>query len=234
VVDGLAPSLVVSDAPGEDAGGRVAAAVRDALARSGSARLAVPGGSAASALGAARRALAADGLWAKLSLTWVDERCVPSDDPASNRGAAYRAGHLDASAPPGHELALFEAGETPAQACARVGAALAAHFASGLDVVLLGLGEDGHVASLFPGHATPIAEPGALVAHVPDSPKPPPRRITLTRRALASARTTIVLATGEGKRDALARLLAGDAALPALGLPGLTLVTDLADLGGRA
>jgi hypothetical protein len=52
------------------------------------------------------------------------------------------------------------------------------------------------------------------------------------RRALATARTTIVLAMGEGKRNAVSRLLAGDAALPALGLPGLTIVTDLEDLGG--
>jgi 6-phosphogluconolactonase len=160
----------------------------------------------------------------------VDERCVPFDDPASNRGAAYRSGCLDTNEPPMHELALFEAGETPAEACLRVGVALEAHFSFGLGVVLLGMGEDGHVASLFPGHETP---PGALVAHVPDSPKPPPLRITLTRRALETARTTIVLAMGEGKRNALTRLLAGDAVLPAHGLPGLTIVTDLGDLGGR-
>jgi 6-phosphogluconolactonase len=229
VADPTAPALVASDAPVDEAGGRVAAAAREVIARSGRARLAVPGGSAAAALGVARRALAAGGSWTDVSLTWVDERCVPFDDPASNRGAAYRAGCLDADAPPAHELALYEDGETPSEACRRVAAGLGSLFASELDVVLLGMGEDGHVASLFPGHPTP---PGALVAHVPDSPKPPPHRVTLTRRALATARATIVLATGERKRDALARLLAGDPRLAAPGLPGLTIVTDLGDLGG--
>ncbi len=222
-----APSLCVSDTPIEEAARRVALELRSVVARAGRARLAVPGGSAAGAIGLARRTLEADGSWAKLSLTWVDERCVPFDDSASNRGAAYRAGYLEADSPPGCELALFEQGETPEQACGRVGAALAADFSSGFDVVLLGMGEDGHIASLFPGQPLPLV---VLVAHVSDSPKPPQGRITLTRRALEVTRTTVLLATGESKRAAVSRLLAGDAMLPACGLPGLTIVTDLGGL----
>jgi 6-phosphogluconolactonase len=219
--------LVVSATPIAEAGRRVARAVRETIAREGRARLAVPGGSAASALGEARFALASDGAWAKVSLTWVDERCVPFADEASNRGSAHRARFLDESAPPALELALYEDGEAPREACARADGALRARFDGALDVVLLGMGEDGHVASLFPGRAIPR---GVRVAYVKDSPKPPPDRITLTREMLATAEVTVLLATGEGKRDALSRLVRGDAMLPALGLPGLVVVTDLDDI----
>ena len=83
---------------------------------------------------------------------------------------------------------------------------------------------DGHVASLFPGR-----EPTAsgVVAFVPDSPKPPARRLTLTRAALGRARRTLLFATGESKREALERLAQCDPALPATGLPGLVVVTDV-------
>jgi 6-phosphogluconolactonase/glucosamine-6-phosphate isomerase/deaminase len=63
--------------------------------------------------------------------------------------------------------------------------------------------------------------------HVPDSPKPPADRITLTRRALETAKTSLLVAIGEPKREALTRLIGGDASLPAWGLPGLVIVTDL-------
>jgi 6-phosphogluconolactonase len=69
--------------------------------------------------------------------------------------------------------------------------------------------------------------------HVAKSPKPPPDRITLTRSLLARVPTHVLLATGEGKRAPLKKLLAGDPSLPASGLSGLTIVTDL-DLGERA
>ncbi|NNL66442.1 MAG: 6-phosphogluconolactonase, partial [Myxococcales bacterium] len=85
-------------------------------------------------------------------------------------------------------------------------------------------GEDGHVASLFPGRAVPR---GASVAFVADSPKPPAERVTLTRALLESARTSVLVAAGEAKRAALERLLTGDPELPAQGLPGLVVVTDL-------
>lgn len=188
-------------------------------------RLAIPGGSAVAALRPAREELGS--AWEHVRLTWVDERCVPLADARSNRGAAYRAGALDAGAPPALELPLFRDGETGDDAVARVESALDRGFGGALDVLLLGLGEDGHVASLFPGRQTD----GLRVAHVRGSPKPPPERITLTRSFLGTAGETVLFAVGEGKRAALARLLRGDAALPAHGLLGLAVVTDLA-LGG--
>ncbi len=210
--------LVVGDRPAAEAGRLLA---RE-LARFDRPRLAIPGGSAASALAAVDA-----GLWRRVLLTWVDERCVPAGDADSNRGAALRKGLLDRGEPAALELPLYEDGEAPEQACARVGEALAERFGSALDVALLGLGEDGHVASLFPGRAWPG---GALVAAVLDSPKPPPRRITLTLPMLRTAKSAILLAAGEGKRAALERLLDGDPALPASALEPLVIVTDLGGL----
>lgn len=185
-------------------------------------RLAIPGGSAVAALGATREKLGS--VWARVRLTWVDERCVPLAHAESNRGSAYRAGALDAEAPPALELPLFRDGETGAQAVSRVESALDRGFEGALDVLLLGMGEDGHVASLFPGDP----QGHARVAHVTASPKPPPERITLTRSFLRTASETVLLAAGESKRAALSRLLRSDPTLPAHGLAGLTVVTDLA------
>src|SRR5690606_11776660 len=93
------------------------------------------------------------------------------------------------------------------------------------DLVIYGMGEDGHLASLFPGHPALFAK--GRVAHVPDSPKPPPERMTLTFDLLRAAGRALLVVTGEAKRPALQRVLAGDPELPANILPELTIVTDL-------
>jgi 6-phosphogluconolactonase len=200
-------------------------ALEEAHARSGSARLAVAGGSAVGVLSGARAALRAE-VWERLRLTWVDERCVPFAHADSSRGEAYRSGALHAEAPPGYELPLVLDDEVwrPEAAVARVDAALRGAFEGGLDVTLMGMGEDGHVASLFPGHPA-LAATAAVVA-IDDSPKPPPRRVTLTLRTLATARVHVLYCVGMSKRAAVARLLAGDPALPAARLDGVLVVTD--------
>ena len=75
------------------------------------------------------------------------------------------------------------------------------------DMVLLGMGEDGHTASLFPGQTHPGDE---LVHAVHDSPKPPPDRVSLSVATISSARTVLMLVTGAGKREALQRWRAGE------------------------
>lgn len=187
----------------------------------GEIRLAIPGGSALSVALRAAALLGDD--WRRVALTWVDERCVPVADEASNRGEAVRRGLLAVA--PARTLPLYEDGETPAQAIARHARRWREELRGGLDVVLLGLGEDGHVASLFPSRIWPTE---GVAFHLADAPKPPASRLSLTRSALATARETLVFAVGASKRTALERLRAGDASLPATGLPGLVVVTDRA------
>lgn len=191
-------------------------------------RFAIPGGSAARALPEIRKRLGPE-TWTRLRLTWVDERCVDLRRPESNRGEALRHGYLEGRSHRGEELPLYNDTEDPQRALARVGSALTERFGEALDVVLLGLGEDGHIASLFPDH--PALHHSGLVAWIDDSPVLPQERITLTRRCLKTAQRTLVLAAGESKRKALERLWSGDPSLPATGLPGLWVVTDL-ELGG--
>ena len=219
-----------SSQPTLEAGRRLAEMLAEIDARRGCARLAIPGGSALAALGDARRVLD-PGVWCRLTLTWVDERCLPFAHADSNLGAAYRAKALDAAFPPAVELPLVLDGEAPAASCARVEAALRQDFGGALDALLLGLGEDGHIASLFPGH--PWQPAPALVQPVSDSPKPPSDRISLCPAILGTASHVLLLAVGEGKRAALARVQSGDPLLPTSFLPYLTIVTDLdLSLGG--
>jgi 6-phosphogluconolactonase len=76
-----------------------------------------------------------------------------------------------------------------------------------IDLVVLGIGEDGHTASLFPG--SPALEPSARRCVAVTGPKPPPERLSLTPRALAEAGTLLMLASGAGKAEAVARALEG-------------------------
>lgn len=141
--------------------------------------------------------------WGRVSVLFGDERCVPPFDPESNYAMAKEA-LLDRVAPASVHRMPGELGpDEGAAAYAKVVAA-----AAPLDLVLLGVGEDGHTASLFPGNAA-LAATGQAVG-VRDSPKPPPERITLTLGVLRDARRVFVLATGAGKADAVARARRGE------------------------
>jgi len=215
-------SLHIDPRPVDAAAEALARSVRAALASDVDAfvNVALPGGSALAAWPAAARLLGE--ALVRVRLTWVDERCVPPSDADSNRGATLRAMADAGVAPPAEQLSLWLDHETPDEALARVRAGLAA-WGGRLDVTLLGMGPDGHIASLYPGHDWD----GELVRYVEDSPKPPAMRMTLTRPLLATARASILLATGASKREALAALVAGKSQLPAAGLPGLHIFTNL-------
>lgn len=139
-----------------------------------------------------------DVAWGRVTILFGDERCVPPSHPDSNYHMA-RMALLDRVAPATvHRM--------PAELGPEEGAGAYDHVVAGLaplDVVVLGVGEDGHTASLFPGH--PAMQAAGWAVGVRDSPKPPPERVSLTLPALQGARRVIILATGAGKADAVAR-----------------------------
>ena len=141
--------------------------------------------------------------WGRVTVLFGDERCVPPDHPESNYRMAREA-LLDRVAPATvHRIAGELGPDEAAASYDRIVGAL-----EPLDVVLLGAGEDGHTASLFPGHSELQAK--GFAVGVRNAPKPPPDRVSLTLPALQGARRVIVLATGAGKADAVARARRGE------------------------
>lgn len=148
--------------------------------------------------------------WERVYFYWSDERLVPLDDPASNYGMARSALIARIEAPEERVFPLQDP-ERYAQLLGRMprdGGSFPR-----FDLIHLGMGEDGHTASLFPRNPA-LGEQRALVLRVRAS-KPPPDRLTLTLPVLNAARDVLFLVQGAGKRDALARVLAGDGSLPA-------------------
>jgi 6-phosphogluconolactonase len=174
---------------------------RRAIDERGRFSIAVPGGSAAVALLPSLIPSPID--WSRTDVFWVDERMVPPDDTDSNFHAS-RIAWLDAVPVPGERVHRMR-GEDPPRAAAEGYAKLLVQRLgqpARIDLVLLGMGEDGHVASLFPGHRL-LRAWDRDVAELDDAPKPPPRRMTLTLRALTAARRIVVFATGPAKAEAL-------------------------------
>ena len=147
--------------------------------------------------------------WRSVFVFWSDERQVPLEDPASNYAMA-KAALLDHVPIPPRQIFPLVGDPTPALRQIPSDAAGRPRF----DVIHLGLGEDGHTASLFPGHPA-LREAHALVAAVPDAPKPPPERLTLTLPVINAARAVLFMVQGASKREVLARVLRRDPALPA-------------------
>ena len=214
-------TLIVTPRPLEVAAEKVVAALQSV---GPGARLGIPGGSALGVVRLVRESLGAE-LWSALRLTWVDERSVKVSDAASNRGDAFHGGALSKGEPVAVLLPLVLDHESPATSVVRASMQFSHDFGGELDVALLGMGEDGHIASLFPGH--PALESQELVVALNDSPKPPTGRVTLTLPVLARPGVErIIVALGAGKREALQRLLANDQTIPAARLGRVTVVTD--------
>lgn len=159
-------------------------------------------------------------VWGRVSVLFGDERCVAPDDPESNYAMAQqtllaRVGPATVLRMPG-ELGAEEAARRYHGVLQRVG-----H----LDLVLLGMGPDGHTASLAPGYQEDPAST-ALAIPVHNFPKPPPDRVSLTLRALRSARRVVFIVSGEDKADAV--LLASEGKVPSGQIEGAEYLLDTA------
>jgi 6-phosphogluconolactonase len=148
--------------------------------------------------------------WRRVELWWGDERYVSSDDDERNAGQARAAwlSHVDLDPDRVHEMpAADEEYVGVMDAAAAYGEEVRAHGSGRFDLMMLGVGPDGHVASLFPG--TPQLDADSITVAVTDSPKPPPQRVSLTFPALNRSRQVWFLASGDGKAEAVARALGG-------------------------
>ena len=172
------------------------------------------------------RALAQTRLpWSEVDIYWVDERCVPPSSPDSNYRMVKEALLDSLSLQPG-QVFRMEAERGDVQQAARDYEAL---LPAELDMAVIGMGPDGHTASLFPGHPQ-LEERQRRVAVVLDSPKPPPCRLTLTLPALERTRHVLGLVLGRGKEEAVAALRAGRD-IPAARVPHALWLLD-AEAGG--
>lgn len=203
------PRYIVDSMPGLAAAlvARIAATLEPGAARWS---LAIAGGSVAERL--LPLVAAAPLPWEACHVFLADERAVAADEPASNWRvcrAAVAGTAMDRAI--WHRLA-GDAPDLEASAVAYAGA-LAATLGAALvfDVALLGLGEDGHVASAFPGRAVPAA----AVFVVRDAPKPPPTRLSISPDVLAHARLVCLAAFGAGKAPAVAAAFDPSAETPA-------------------
>jgi 6-phosphogluconolactonase len=168
----------------------------------------------------AEPALAARFPWARAHWFWGDERFVPHDHPDSNYRMVHNALLAHVPAPRGNIHPIPTENLSPEQAATAYEQTLKAFYGADalsparplFDVNLLGIGEDGHTASLFPGHPALEEQRRWAVAVIGAKSE---ARITLTYPALDSSRDAAFLATGAGKREVVARARSGDPALPA-------------------
>ncbi len=176
--------------------------------------------------------------WQRTQVFFGDERCVPEGHPDRNDDAAAGALLNHVSVPgknihrvPAMERDGAERYESEIRGAFSIFSPSSEKGVPRFDLVLLGLGADGHTASLFPGRSA-LAEVQRLVIRVDDSPKPPPCRVTFTLPLLNAARHVALLVTGKEKAGALARVLLEDDALPASRVrPTSGTLTILADAG---
>lgn len=224
-MNGGQPQLVVLADPAEVAtlaADLVLAAIERRLAEHGRADVALAGGTTPGLLYDRLTAQRAD--WRGVHLWIGDERCVAHDDPQSNVRMARE--RLPA---PGAVLHAPPPVGDPEKRALAYSFQLKERV---LDLVILGLGEDAHTASLFPGDAA-LDDPRSVVPVVA-APKPPPERVSLGLSVLAAAPHRLLLVTGEGKRAALTQALAPpDRQAPASLLPaaGTTVLADRAARG---
>jgi len=200
----------------ESVAGAAAALVTEAL-RDGERSLVLAGGSTPAR--AYQLLSEAPVAWGAVTVLFGDERCVPPDHPDSNYLMARRS-LLDSVSPGSVHRMAGELG--PDRAASLYDPVV--RWLSPLDLVLLGMGPDGHTASLFPGRPELSAE--ALAVGVREAPKPPPERVTLTLGCLRQARRVVFLVTGGDKAAAFAAAARGE--VPAGMIPEAEYLVDRA------
>ncbi|MBX7454505.1 6-phosphogluconolactonase [Mycolicibacterium sp. 3033] len=209
-------------------GDRLVDAITAAIAARGSASVVLTGGGTGIGLLERVKERSSEIDWSKVHVYWGDERFVTADDDERNDKQAREAllDDVDIPAVNVHAMAASdgEFGDDLDAAAAGYEQLLDETFVapeSEFDVHLLGMGPEGHVNSLFPD-TDAVRETQRMVVGVSDSPKPPPRRITLTLPAVARSREVWLVVSGDGKADAVAAALGGAAPvdLPAAGAVG--------------
>lgn len=210
------------------AGDRLVGAIADAIAERGQATIVLTGGGTGIGLlkRVGERSDEVD--WEKVHLYWGDDRFVPADDDDRNEKQAREAllDYIDIPDVNVHAMPASdgEFGDDLDAAAEGYGQLLAATFDAPepeFDVHLLGMGGEGHINSLFPNTAA-VRETQRLVVGVSDSPKPPPRRITLTLNAVRRSREVWLVVSGAAKAEAVAAALdsADPVDVPAAGAVG--------------
>ena len=195
-----------SEAVAAEGVARILDAARDAIEAHGVFRIVLAGGGTPQKTYQLLAGHDAD--WPRWEVYLGDERCLPPDDVERNSAMISRA-WLDQGQIPAQQIHWIPA-ERGAQAAAAAYEGVIRAAALPFDVVLLGMGEDGHTASLFPGHTH---DPERLVVPVFQAPKPPAERVSLSYTALGQCRSLLLMVTGAAKGPALQAWRSG-AALP--------------------
>lgn len=204
---------------------RIRGAAADAIRERGQFHIVLAGGNTPRPIYRTLRDLGLD--WTAWHVYFGDERCLPPDDPERNSRMAAEAllAHVAIPAAQLHvipgELGAARAALAYARTLGEVGE---------FDLVLLGLGEDGHTAGLFSGHELGRAPGSPEALPVFDAPKPPPERVSLSAARLSRARCVLYLVEGEGKRQAVADWRTGKD-IPARAIMPSAGVDVLADAG---
>ena len=209
------PSVIVhrdADLVAKAVAARLITGLADVQAAKGSAHMVLTGGGLGVAVLAEVAASAAHGAveWPRLDVWWGDERFLPTGDPERNETGARRAllDHVDVDPARVHPMLGPDSGLTPEESADRYAAELRGAArpedhgpVPSFDILMLGLGPDGHVASLFPEMPALYDERPVTAVH--GAPKPPPTRISVTLPTIRAAREVWVIAAGEEKAGAV-------------------------------
>lgn len=215
-----------SAALAEDAARRFVALAQAAIADHGRFMVALSGGSTPRALyqRLAQSPLSESVDWANVHVFWGDERMVPPDDSESSYRMARETLLAHVSIPAAHIYPVPTVGGTAEAAAIAYEETLIAVFGADLprfDLILLGIGPDGHTASLFPGQPEVVRPSAALAVAVHNAPKPPPLRVSFTFTLINAAANVLFVVAGADKAAALREVLRGSldvARLPAQGV----------------